>query len=165
MPSPKYVFNKLTNADLPMMRRWLAEPHMNGWWGDPAHEIELLKVDLSDTRIDQRVVLYGTVPFGYVQDYDVHYEYMPQFELFPKGSRAMDMMIGDPAMLGHGHAAAFMRLRALQLCSNGAPSVVIDPEPTNKRAVRAYRAAGFIDVEICPCEDGSPVLVMEFKKD
>ncbi|PLL11517.1 hypothetical protein C0V75_15945 [Tabrizicola sp. TH137] len=37
-----------------------------------------------------------------------------------------------------------------------------DPDPANDRAIRAYRRAGFMPRGILPCEDGDPVLVMEF---
>jgi len=38
MPA-EYGFPKLTRADYPMLRRWLAEPHIAGWWGDPDTQI------------------------------------------------------------------------------------------------------------------------------
>ena len=65
-------------------------------------------------------------------------------------------------MLGRGHGAAILRLYANTLLASGATEVVIDPAPDNERAVRCYRRAGFRDVAVCPGEDGTPVLVMDF---
>jgi aminoglycoside 6'-N-acetyltransferase len=43
------------------------------------------------------------------------------------------------------------------------PTVVIDPDPANARAIAAYRRAGFADRCVTGAEDGeSLVLVMEF---
>ncbi|MGZ8299120.1 MAG: GNAT family N-acetyltransferase, partial [Rhodoplanes sp.] len=30
-----YSFRRMSTADLPLIRRWLAEPHVSAWWGDP----------------------------------------------------------------------------------------------------------------------------------
>ena len=43
-----------------------------------------------------------------------------------------------------------------------APAVVIDPDPDNERAVRAYRRAGFRDVALRRDGDGDMTLVMRF---
>ncbi len=34
-----YDFRPVTEKDLPMIARWLAEPHVAAWWDDPAKEI------------------------------------------------------------------------------------------------------------------------------
>ena len=34
-PEPDYDFPALTEADLPLIRRWLLEPHVSRWWADP----------------------------------------------------------------------------------------------------------------------------------
>ena len=36
--APDYVFRPMTAADLPLIRRWLAVPHVGEWWGDPAEQ-------------------------------------------------------------------------------------------------------------------------------
>ena len=33
--APDYIFRPMTTADLPLIRRWLALPHVGEWWGDP----------------------------------------------------------------------------------------------------------------------------------
>ena len=55
-----------------------------------------------------------------------------------------------------------MRNYAQTLTFAGAPVVRTDPDPSDERAVRAYRRAGFATVAIRPGEDGDPVLVMRF---
>lgn len=144
-----------------MLRRWLSEPHIGGWWGDPDEEIALIEADLENGPTVMRIV-WDDKPFAYVQDYPAHHWPMPHYVDFPQNTRAMDTFLGDPAYLGRGHAARYLRQRASELIAAGAPKVVIDPSPDNLRAVRAYRSAGFAGEEIRPCEDGDPVIVMEF---
>lgn len=90
-----------------------------------------------------------------------HHASMPLCAAFPPGTRAMDTFPGDPALHGRGHAACYLHQRAANLRSRH-PAVEIDPSPANERAVRAYRRAGFRDRFTAPCEDGDPVIVMEF---
>ena len=44
--APDYVFRPMTSADLPLVRRWLAEPHVVQWWGDPSEQYDLVSGDL-----------------------------------------------------------------------------------------------------------------------
>lgn len=159
----QYQFRPLTRDDYPLIRVWLAEPHIAGWWGDADTEIALIEEDIDDGPTDMRLVLIDGKPFAYVQDYPAHHWDMPHYAEFPKDTRAMDTFLGDAAYLGFGHAARYLRQRAQELIAVGYPSVVIDPSPENERAVRAYRGAGFVGDKVMPCEDGDPVVVMEFK--
>ena len=44
--APEYAFRPMTAGDLPLVRRWLAEPHVVQWWGDPPEQYELVSGDL-----------------------------------------------------------------------------------------------------------------------
>ena len=33
--APSYVFRPMTSADLPLVQRWLLQPHVAEWWHDP----------------------------------------------------------------------------------------------------------------------------------
>ena len=46
-------------------------------------------------------------------------------------------------MLNRGHGSAFIRAHVDDLFAAGAPVVGTDPDPSNARAIRAYRKAGF----------------------
>lgn len=164
---PDYGFPRLTRTDYPLIRDWLSRPHIGGWWGAPEEEITLIEEDIDRNgapgATDMRLVTWEGTPFAYVQDYALCSYPQPQFAAFPDNARAMDTFIGAPAFLGRGHAAAYLRQRALALKAAGAPTVVIDPDPANARAIAAYRRAGFQDRGVTPAEDGeSLVLVMEF---
>ncbi len=161
-PPENYIFPRLTRADYPLLRGWLAQPHVRAWWGDPDEEIALIDEDIDEGPTDMRLVAFADRPFAYVQDYPAHHWDAPQYVAFPPGTRGVDTFLGDPAFLGQGHAPRYLRQRCHDLLAAGATAVVIDPSPDNERAVRAYRRAGFVPRGVAPCEDGDPVLVMEF---
>jgi len=162
MPPEPYGFPRLTRADYPLLRAWLAQPHVRAWWGDPEEEIALIEEDIDAGPTDMRLVTQAGHPFAYVQDYPAHHWGAPQFAAYPPGTRGMDTFLGDPAWLGQGHAPRYLHQRCMALVAEGATAVVIDPSPDNERAVRAYRRAGFVPRGLAPCEDGDAVLVMEF---
>ena len=122
-----YGFPRLTRADYPLMRGWLAQPHVRGWWGEPESEIALLEEDIDSGPTDMRLVTLQGVAFAYVQDYPAFHWPMPQYHDAAPGARAVDTFLGDPAYLGRGHAPRYLRQRALEVLAAGATEVLIDP--------------------------------------
>lgn len=144
MPDPAasaYLMRRATEADLPMLTRWRARPHVVEWWGSPLVEPEGEK--LAEPRIAMWIVEREGRPFAFAQDYDVHGWSPHPFSHLPAGSRGIDQYIGEPDMLGRGHGSAFVRAHVDRLFAKGAPAVGTDPHPNNARARRAYEKAGF----------------------
>ena len=52
------------------------------------------------------------------------------------------LFIGEPGMIERGHGSALIRAFADERLAQGAPRMVTDPDPTNRRAVRAYTPHG-----------------------
>ncbi len=149
-----------------MIRDWLSQPHIGGWWGDGWVETKLMDEDLFSGKTDMRIVWHVPTsrPFAYVQDYDVRAWPAPQYADLPEGARGLDTFLGDPDYLGKGHASGYLSARAAQLTTAGAPVIAVDPDPENARAIATYARAGFEGDRITPCEDGDPVRIMLYKR-
>jgi aminoglycoside 6'-N-acetyltransferase len=143
MAQENYSFRPMSAGDLPLVRRWLAAPHVVQWWGDAEEQFALLRDDLDEPVMRQFLVSAGGRPFGYVQTYDVAAWPEPGFGRQPAGTHGIDQFVGEPDMLGRGHGCAFIRAFILDLLAAGAPRVITDPDPANARAIRAYAKAGF----------------------
>jgi aminoglycoside 6'-N-acetyltransferase len=156
-----YAFRPFMRQDLPLVRRWLRTPEVSRWWGDPEEQAALLQEDLDDSRMVMRIVSYEDRPFAYLQDYDVQVWPQEQFNDLPVGSRAIDVFIGEPGMIGRGHGSAFLRLLGARLRAEGAPVVATDPDAENTRARRAYGKAGFRSKRPVETGEGS-VMLMTF---
>ena len=52
----RYQFLPMSAADLTLVRRWLAAPHVTQWWGDPDEQFGLVSEDLEQPAMDQFVV-------------------------------------------------------------------------------------------------------------
>ena len=155
-----YQFRPMAAADLPMVRRWLADPHVVQWWGDTAEQFALVSGDLAHPGMDQLIVVTAGRPFGYLQCYDLMTWPDEAFGTQPRGTRAIDQFIGEPDMVDHGHGSAFIRAFTDRLLAAGTPRVITDPDPVNARAVRAYEKAGFHKQHEVDTPDGRALLMV-----
>ena len=153
-----YRFRPMTRDDLPQIRRWLALPHVREWWGDPSEQYALVSGDLDEPAMDQFIVAAEDGDFGYLQCYDLT-AWNSGFGTQPDGTRGIDLFIGEPGMIAHGHGSALIRAFADDRLKRGAPRIVTDPDPLNARAVRAYEKAGFEKAGMVDTPDG-PALLM-----
>jgi aminoglycoside 6'-N-acetyltransferase len=149
-----YVFRPMTAADLPLLRRWLETPEVVRWWGDPDEQFGLVSGDLDHPDMDQFVVTIGEHPFGYIQCYRLG-TWNASFGAQPPATRGIDQFIGVPDMIGRGHGSGFVEASL----ASGIPRIVTDPDPDNRRAVRAYAYAGFQSDRVVDTPDG-PALLM-----
>jgi aminoglycoside 6'-N-acetyltransferase len=154
-----YQFRPMSADDLPLIRGWLARPHVREWWGDPDEQFGLVSGDLNEPAMDQYLVSLENAPFGYLQCYrltDWNLCFGPQ----PDATRGVDQMIGEPAMVGRGHGSGFIRAFIEGLLTSGTPRVVVDPDPGNARAIRAYEKAGFVRDRLVDTPDGISLLMV-----
>ena len=153
-----YQFRPMSAGDLPLVRDWLRVPHVKEWWHD-ADDFEFVSGDLGHHDMAQFIVTMDERTFGYLQCYrigDWHAGFGPQ----PDGTRGIDQFIAESGMVGRGHGSAFIRQFIEGLLDRGTPRIVIDPSPTNPRAIRAYEKAGFRRVHEIDTPDGRALLMV-----
>jgi aminoglycoside 6'-N-acetyltransferase len=154
----RYVFHPMAPDHLPMVGRWLETPEVVRWWGDPDVQYELVRGDLDHPDMDQFIVAINGRPFGYIQCYKLG-TWNCGFGAQPPRTRGIDQFIGEPDMIGCGHGANFIRQFVDDLLAGPTPRVVTDPDPHNRRAIRAYEKAGFEQDRMIDTPDG-PALLM-----
>ena len=154
-----YQFRPMSADDLPLVKDWLARPHVVEWWGDPDEQFGLVSGDMNAPAMDQYIVSLNGAPLGYLQCYrltDWNTGFGPQ----PEGTRGIDQMIGVPELVGQGHGSGFIRAFIERLLANSTPRVVVDPDPANARAIRAYEKAGFAKDKLVDTPDGIALLMV-----
>ena len=149
----------MTAADLPLVLRWLQQPHVREWWGDTHEQFELVSGDLEVEAMDQYIVAIDDRLFGYIQCYDLS-DWDSGFGTHPAGTRGIDQFIGEPDMVDRGHGSAFIRAFVDNKLIAGAPRMVTDPDPANARAIRAYEKAGFARDRLVDTPDGIALLMV-----
>lgn len=140
---PRYSFRPVVEADLPMIAGWLRQPHVAEWWDDAEDEIASIREHIDSISVEPLIVELNGKPIGYLQSYDPHLEDDHPYQDQPFGTLGLDLSIGRPELVGMGHGSALLRQFVEELFEEGTPRVIIDPDPANTRAIRAYEKAGF----------------------
>jgi len=164
------AFRPMKADDLPLFADWLAQPHWREWWGDPQTEIGYIRdmlAGLDTTR--PYIFLIDGHPGGYIQMWFIADQQASGFAHaypwlmdLPSGGIGVDLSIGDPALLSRGIGSAVLGAFTRELDRRGFGPIIIDPDPANSRAVKAYRKAGFRPVPRLEGRTGD-FLIMQFE--
>jgi aminoglycoside 6'-N-acetyltransferase len=155
-----YTFRPVSDNDLSMIAAWLQMSHMAQWWGeDPEEELDDIKSHIHSLSVRPYIIELNGKPIGYLQTYDPHLELNHPYQDQPMGTIGLDLSIGDPDLIGKGHGPRLIDAFARKLFSQGVTRVIIDPDPANLVAIRAYKKAGFVAFDRRTSEYG-PALMM-----
>lgn len=154
----EFTFRPMSDADLPMLAGWLRAPEVSQWWTDPDRQIADLSEVLADARLTPLIVLRDGVPIAYAQVSVASLWQAPHYDALdaPAGALALDVFAG-PAGMGLG--GDWLDALARHLLED-APALIIDPDPANLRAIRAYQKAGFCGERVIANEEGQPARMM-----
>lgn len=161
-------FRPVTLADFPMLRRWLDEPEVRAWWGDPERELGEIR-EMVEGRDTTRpfVIEFDGAPVGYIQYWFVGHHQNAAWVAehrwladLPSEAVGVDMSLGEAGLLSRGIGSAALMAFTRRLRAEGHRTIVIDPDPTNARAIRAYSKAGFRAI---PGMSAKDVLLMEHR--
>jgi RimJ/RimL family protein N-acetyltransferase len=150
----KISFQKLTEADLPIIHKWLNTPEIARWvkWDDkdyPSFKFVqkhwLPRIRGSDPTKCYTVV-YNRIKIAFIQTGlladDPQYQHA--FEL-GFNAAAVDIFIGEEDYIHKGLGSVIIEafLKDIVFSIYDVEACTIDPEPENKIAIRAYEKAGF----------------------
>ena len=134
-----------------MLERWLQAPHLREWWGDPVEELGFIR-DMVEGRDTTRpfLIVLGQEPVGYIQYWFIGHHQNEQWVRdnpwlmdFPSDAIGVDLSIGAADKLSQGIGSRALAAFVRMLREQGHSTIIIDPDPVNTRAVRAYTKAGF----------------------
>lgn len=143
-------------ADADLLVAWHADPEVSRYWDGDTFTREQVLADLRRPHVDPYIVEADGEPVGYLQSWwDEGVE--------PRRG-GIDMFL-VPGARGRGLGPDAARTLAESLVAQGWARVTVDPYTWNEPAIRAWRRAGFVDVETRPADDGHPSawLLMEFQ--
>jgi RimJ/RimL family protein N-acetyltransferase len=143
-------FRWLSQDDLPLLHQWLNEGAAFAWYGlEPTTLAEVVLAYTPRLRGQSSVlamlITYEDKPVGYIQRYYPRDEadYWGRQEL-PANTAGIDLFIGEADFLHHGFGPlaihAFLRKHVFIASTS---HCIIDPDPDNAIAIRAYEKVGF----------------------
>jgi aminoglycoside 6'-N-acetyltransferase len=138
-----YDFRSVTKKDAALLKSWLSQPHIRQWWGEAEQELKDILDNIDSISVEPMIVELNGKPVAYVQTYDPHLEDDHPYQDQRMGTIGIDISIGDEALINKGHGAAILCSLAELLFEEGVPRLIIDPDPANVMAIKAYEKAGF----------------------
>ena len=67
--SDKVTFVPVNSSHRPLLRRWLASPHVREWWGDPEQELKLIGHGKDIDGTEGFTIMLDQAPVGYIQSW------------------------------------------------------------------------------------------------
>jgi len=161
-------FVPVTAEDTALLRAWLSTRDARAWWGDPDEELRLIFEGEASGESQGFIAHHETHgPYAYIQCWPCE-KVPPRFVAQEPwignqapGTLGVDIIIGRPDLLGKGLGSEAVRAFCAMLFAQGVPRLIIDPDASNLRAVRAYEKAGFVRFDQFTNPDGSITLLMD----
>ena len=152
LPAPSAVrLRPATVEDADLLARWDREPHVIACsTDDPDADIAFGGIEWREEIEAASAVSFHRIaevegrPIGVMQVIDPHREPTHYWGEIEPNLRALDIWIGPPDALGHGHGTRMMTL-AINDCfaDPKVTAIVIDPLASNTDAHRFYQRLGF----------------------
>ena len=166
-------FRPVARADLPLLAEWLARPHWREWWGDAETELGYIRnmIEGRDTTEPYLFEIDGAAQ-GYIQMWRIADNRVqpwlteaPWLLDLPDEAVGVDLSIGEPAQMSQGIGSRVLRSFVQGLRQRGHNFIIIDPDPANLRAVRAYAKAGFRPIPELEGRTGDSLLMRHHPED
>lgn len=160
------AFRAMTASDIPLLRLWLAEPHVARWF-TPDHGDALAEAIAADSPIHPFIVTHASVAIGMIAwerliDFP---DVMSLYEVTDDNTINCDVFIGHSAYVARGLGGPLVTrfLKDLAAQHPHITACAIDPVIDNKPAIRAYEKAGFHWTRNVPDGEGNTVYLMELQ--
>ena len=163
-------FRPITPEDAPQIVRWLREEDVTRWWWDIAGKSDEELADEWTTKalnIEQKEFRYiivvdgneiGNIQVTVLKNYP---DYEAEVDI--PNAAGVDVFIGESEWRNRGVGTLVVRqfVDEIVFTMPGIETCIIDPEPENTRAIRAYEKAGFRHVRYYhSAEDNAEVYLM-----
>lgn len=161
------TLHPLTISDLDLLVRWMHQLHVKTWWPDNLTDQEITTKygkRIGSTAIVPLIISVDEKPIGFLQYYDVAQAPDDWNKHEPAGTIGFDIYIGEEKYLGKGYGTAAITLMIKQLfAQSNITKIIVDVDPNNQAAIRAYEKAGLRFVRTAQTAEGV-IHIMELQK-
>jgi aminoglycoside 6'-N-acetyltransferase len=142
--SPAITLRPASPGDRFTLRRWLADPEIESWWGSRASAEAAIALAMESPSAICRIIEDAGQPIGYAHAVDVGLWNDELPDVIPPGCWDLDIFIGDASHRGRGIGQQAIELLVHEVFSTTlAIACCIFTSVRNEAAVRAYERAGF----------------------
>lgn len=171
------IFKPLQSNHFPLLLKWLEAPHVKAWWDQNIEwtpelieekygtYTEGYKVENGVRKpIHAYIVCVDNTDIGYIQFYNAHdfsRETSIALETLPNSLVALDIFIGDELFVGKGMGSVIMEKFLKEYIDPYYDVVFVDPDTANIQAIKAYKKAGFKEIQ--KTQGGAVTGMLRFK--
>lgn len=148
------TFRPLAPADLPLLARWLTEPHVARWWNHDTSpegvERDFGPAIRGEEPAEDLLVSLDGEPVGLMQrcrwhDYPEYVVEIAGILTIPPGAVSIDYLVGPPAATGRGLGSTMIAAAVADVWRRhpDAPAVIVPVAAANRASWRALERAGF----------------------
>ena len=162
-----YEFNQISEKDLPIFFEWMNRTHVAKWWDGHISKESFYKKfpkQLYDPSLKFFFVSLNGENIALLQIYNATAQQKDGWWLNEqKGTWGLDTFIADEKDLGKGHGSAYIRQFIGEFSQKlNVKKWIIDPDPSNIAAIKAYTKAGFQQKGMTNTPDGPAILMEKF---
>lgn len=158
-----FTFRRLCNDDLPLLHIWLNRPHIAQWWGGAVtSDVVQAKFQehINSKKVFGYIVVRDAQPMAYAQAYDAAAVGEGWWPNIAPGTWGIDQSLANEEDLGKGIGSQMVHQFAEHVFkTHGASTIITDPTPENRRAIRCYEKAGFFAEGLTNTPDGIALLM------
>ncbi len=161
-------FRPVTEADFPLLARWLSQDHVARWWN---HDFSAAGVARDfgpaargEEPAEDFLALCGDLPFGLVQrsrfdDYPEYRTELSPYEPVPPGAVTIDYLIGEPDRIGRGIGTRMIMALVDRTWTDhpDAPVIIVSVVAGNIASWRALEKAGLSRIASGDLEPDNPI--------
>ncbi|MBI2792197.1 MAG: GNAT family N-acetyltransferase [Gammaproteobacteria bacterium] len=139
---PYIRFAALEEENFTVLHKWLQNKHVREFWDDGDRTLEQVKNHYKPEEGIKRYIFFiEDQPAGYFQSYMVDKE--NEYHSYSlKDTLGIDFFIGNENFLNKGHAIHVLSCFIKECCVE-ADRVLVDPQPSNAKAIHLYKKYGF----------------------
>lgn len=129
--------------DSKMLLGWFVQPHVAKWWGDPRRAMQHASECAPESHA---LIVADDAPVGYVCWREPSRQELEAAELtdLPGGVVDIDILIGEPDLLGQGVGSRALELLLARLHRDTRVSIAgLGTSASNTTAIRCFEKAGF----------------------
>lgn len=136
----------LQDADVPLVRLWMEQPHVKKWFHRPKNWIREIRGRKGEyCFIRHRIVLLEGVPIGFCQYYDCYDAKEEWYSVSADGKTfSIDYLIGVKDCLRKGFGRQIVNALVREITEEAhAEKIVVCPESENEISIKTLLSAGF----------------------
>lgn len=149
----------MTEQDFPLMAKWLSDKRVLTYYGDPNQPFDLEKISKKylprvngEIPIVPCIIEYNDMEIGFIQYYKITEQQLIDYGYNDHPlTLGIDQFIGEINFWNKGIGTVLVQsiLQYLFKVKN-AKRVILDPDISNRRAIRCYEKCGFKRVKELP---------------